>query len=81
MKALVTLILKKQSDLGLPVSLVTSVINFRTFTDKQYESIHLIVALGFCKGHYETYQYFIRFKRLMYSPLTEIQFLVLRSRL
>ena len=35
--------------------------------------VHSIVALGFCKAHYETYPYFIRFNRLIYSPLTETQ--------
>ena len=43
--------------------------------------INLIVTLGFCKAHYETYAYFIHFNRSMCSPLTEIQFLILESRL
>ena len=43
--------------------------------------VHLIVSLGFCKVHYETYPHFIYFNRLVRSPLTEMQFLVLEPRL
>ena len=38
--------------------------------------VHLIVALGFCKAHYEPYPLVINFNRLMCPPLTEIKFLV-----
>ena len=37
-------------------------------------NVHLIVALGLCKGHYETYPYFIYFNRLMCSSWTEAHF-------
>ena len=40
--------------------------------------VHLIVVLGFCKPHYRSYPYFIPFKQLMCSTLTETQFLVLK---
>ena len=39
--------------------------------------VHLIVALGSCKAHYETHPHSIHFNRLVCSPLTEIQLLVL----
>ena len=43
--------------------------------------VHLIVALGFCKAHYETHPYSIHYNWSMCSPLAEIEFLVLTSRL
>ena len=45
--------------------------------------VRLIVALGFCKAHYETFPYFIHFNRLVCSPFMHvvIKFLVLESRL
>ena len=43
--------------------------------------VHLIVALGFCWVHYETYPYVIQSNWQMCSPLTETQFLVLKSML
>ena len=35
------------------------------------------MALGFCEAHYRTYPYVIYVNRLLCSPLTETQFLVL----
>ena len=47
---------------------------------KKYTRVfHLIVALGFCKVHYESYLDFIHSSLLMCSPLTEIQFRALKS--
>ena len=43
--------------------------------------VHLIVALGFCNAHYETQPYSIHYSWLMCSPLAEIEFLVITSRL
>ena len=45
--------------------------------DRLTRGVHLSVSLGSGKAHDETYPYFIGFYWFVFSPLTEIQFLVL----
>ena len=45
--------------------------------DMLTRGVHLSVSLGSGKAHDETYPYLIRVNWLVFSPLSEIQFLVL----
>ena len=59
---------------SFPRNAILVALLYSDFISSATRGVNLIVALGFCKAHYESYPYFIHFNMLMVSPLTEIPF-------